>query len=131
MDKKSKLFALAALGLVMGTMGTMEAAEAPSTCVAPTPDQTQNLFSKLDSAHLQMFNSMSCEGQKLTMQLANQTCAGQNGCKGLNSCKTDHNACKGQGSCKGTSKGPFTNKNDAVEVAQKHMAEQRMNSMSQ
>lgn len=131
MNNKSKLTTLAALGLVTGTMGTVEAAGPSSTCVAPTSNQTKSLFSQLDPTHQQMFNSMDCEGQNLALQLANQSCKGKNSCAGLNSCKSQQNSCKGQGSCKGTATGPFTNKNDAVEVAEKHMAEKRMNSMGQ
>jgi hypothetical protein len=133
MGNKTKLATLAALGLVAGAMGTIEAANSSSiSCVAPSSDQINKLFPQVDQAHQQTFNSLDCQTQNLALQLANQTCQGKNSCKGLNSCKTNNqNSCAGQGGCKGTSKGPFTDKNQAIDVAKKYMAEKRMNSMGQ
>jgi len=132
MKNKSTLTTLAAMGLAVGAMGNLEAANISSTtCVAPSQSQINTLFAQLDPMHQQMFNSMDCEGQNLALQLATQTCKGKNSCKGLNSCKTNQNSCAGQSSCKGTSPGSFTDKNKAIEVAQKHMAQKRMNSMEQ
>lgn len=83
------------------------------------------LLAQLSPEGKQAFLSMDAEGRQLALTLANQSCSGKNGCKGLNSCKTDKNACMGLGGCKGTSKGPFADKNDSVKVAAKHMAEKR------
>lgn len=71
------------------------------------------------------FDGLSSEGKALALKLANQTCQGKNDCKGLNSCKTAENSCAGTGACKGTTPGPFTDKNKAVKVAAKKMAEKR------
>lgn len=131
MSKNVKLTTLAALGLVACSMGSVEGAEEQTTCVAPKPDATRKLLAQLDNAHAQMFNSMDCEGQNLAMQLANQSCKGKNACKGLNACKTKANTCAGLGACKGKGPGPFKDKNKAIEVASKHMAEKRMSSMGQ
>lgn len=133
MKKKSKLAAVAALGLVACSMATAEAQQHPSeqTCTPVKPADKNKLLSQLDNAHAQMFNSMDCEGQNLAMQLANQSCKGKNSCKGLNSCKTNKNTCAGLGACKGHSPGPFKDKNKAVEVASKHMAEKRSNAMGE
>lgn len=130
MKKKSKLATIAALGLVACSMGQVEAQEAPSTeCVPPKPADKNKLLSQLDNTHAQMYNSMDCEGQNLAMQLAHQGCKGKNACKGLNSCKSKKSSCAGLGGCKGTSKGPFTDKNKAVEVANMYMAKKRQAAM--
>lgn len=134
MQKKSKLTALAALGLVACSMASAEAQEqqqSEQTCTPIKPADKNKLLSQLDNAHANMFNSMDCEGQNMAMKLAQQSCKGKNSCKGLNSCSTKKNACAGLGACKGTSKGPFKDKNKAIEVASKHMAEKRAASMGQ
>lgn len=98
-----------------------------STSSQPSQQFTeQTLPSKLNPAARAAFERMSPEGKTMALKLANQSCKGQNDCKGLNSCRTDKNSCAGMGSCKGTSKGPFDDKNTAVTVAAKAMAEKRM-----
>jgi hypothetical protein len=116
----SKLSSLAALGLIAGAMG-----EAHAACQPPSSSQMSSLFNQLDQDHQHMYSSMNCEGQSLAMQLAMQSCKGKNSCKGMNSCATASNKCAGQGGCKGQSKGPFKDKNQAVEVAKKVMANKR------
>lgn len=128
-DKKIQLVSLAIMGLVAGTMAPIQV-QAAQTCVSPSAASVQKLFTKLDAAHQQIYNSMDCEGKNLAIKLAEQSCKGKNTCKGLNSCKTDKNSCAGQGSCAGTSKGPFTDKNQAIDVASKHMADKRKVSMN-
>jgi hypothetical protein len=128
-DKKIQLVSLAIMGLVAGTMAPIQV-QAAQTCQDPSAAQMQRLFTKLDASHQKTFNSMDCEGKNLAVKLAEQSCKGKNTCKGLNSCKTDKNSCAGLGSCAGTSKGPFTDKNIAIDVAQKHMAEKRKVSMN-
>lgn len=123
LDKKNTLCSLIAMGLVAGGMSTAHAA-----CQSPSSTQTQTLFSQINQSHQDMYNSMDCDGQNMAVKLAQQSCAGKNGCKGQNSCKTKDNSCAGQGSCKGKSSGPFEDKNKAVDVANK-MYQKRMNSM--
>ena len=131
-NKKIKLSSLAAFGLIAGTMGTVGAAAVnpSSECVAPTSEQIEGLFSQLDQAHQDMFNSISCEAQNVALKLAEQK-SGPNTCKGLNACKGSQNDCKGKSSCKGKALGVFKNKNEAIEVAKQasEQAEKRMNSM--
>ncbi len=134
MNKKSKLTAVAALGLVACSVVNAQPKTADKSgvsCVLPKPADKNKLLSQLDDQHAQMYNSMDCEGQNLAMQLANQSCKGKNSCKGLNACATKQNSCAGLGACKGKGKGPFTDKNKAVEVANKHMSEKRMNAIGQ
>lgn len=116
MDSKLKLSALAALGLLAGSMNQAHAA-----CTPPSTAEMNTLFSQLDAEHQAMFNAMSCEGKNLAMKMANQSCKGKNSCKGMNSCKTAKNSCAGQGACKGVTPGPFTDKNEAIEMANKRM----------
>lgn len=126
MYNTGKLSALAAIGLVAGAMGSVDAASTtPTQCVAPTAMQVQALMQQLDGSHKAMFNLLDCTAQNLAIQMANQTCKGKNSCKGLNACKTDSNDCAGAGGCKGTGKGPFMDKNVAVNVAAMRMLEKR------
>jgi hypothetical protein len=127
MKKYKTLKSLAALGLIAGAMGTVEGAEAPATtaCVAPAADKVDALFKQIDAAHQAMFKTADCETQNLMLQLANQSCKAKNSCAGLNSCKSEKNSCAGLGACAGTSPGPFKDKNQALDVASKHMAKKR------
>lgn len=93
-----------------------------STQTMMTEDE---LMSKLNDQGKAMFRSLSPEGKALALKLAGQSCKGHNDCKGLNSCKSDKNACAGQGGCKGQSQCSFKDKNMAVKVAAKKMAEKR------
>lgn len=87
---------------------------------------TENeLMSQLNEDGKATYRSLDSEGKALALKLASQDCKGKNDCKGLNSCRTDEHSCAGQGSCRGTSKGPFSDKNNAVKLASKKMAEKR------
>lgn len=72
-----------------------------------------------------LYNSLTPEGKALARFVASQRCNGSNECKGLNACQTDTNKCAGEGKCKGTSKCAFSDKNLAVKVVAKKMAEKR------
>lgn len=130
--KKRNFKKLALLGLAGGacllTAGceTKADGEAKDSQVASSEQLSQDaLVNLLDAKTKRIFDSLDPEGKALALQLANQSCKGKNSCKGLNSCASDKNSCAGNGSCKGTSKGPFTDKNKAVQVAAKKMAEKR------
>lgn len=130
--KRSDLKKLAMMGLLAGmacSCGVDNSRGASSSnysdvAEADTMDE-QELMAKLDDNGKRLYSSLSPEGKKLALQLANQSCKGKNTCAGLNSCATQEHSCMGKGTCKGTSKGPFTNKNDAVKVAAMHMAQKR------
>lgn len=124
-NKYVKLSSLAALSLVTGAMS-----QGCAKCTEPSSEQTQQMMSQLDRSHQKMYNSMDCEGKNMAMRMVNQSCAGQNSCAGENSCAGANNSCAGMGSCKGTSKGPFTDKNKAVEMANKKMMMKRSGSMN-
>lgn len=83
------------------------------------------LLLELNDEATKLYNSLSPEGKALAREVASQRCNGTNDCKGLNACQTEHNKCAGQGSCKGTSKCAFSDKNLAVKVVAKKMAEKR------
>jgi hypothetical protein len=144
MKKKSNLKKLALMGMAGGVLLAQAQADAGQpqnnnyyrgnqyyTADTMSPSMKEgtmsedDLMSQINSSSKAMYQSMNKEGKDLALKLANQSCKGKNDCKGLNSCKTEDNACAGQGGCRGTSKGPFTDKNVAVKVAAKHMAEKR------
>jgi hypothetical protein len=83
------------------------------------------LMSQLNSQGKATFQSLSPEGKKLALKLANGDCKAHNECKGLNSCKSDKNDCAGKGGCRGQGNGKFKDKNQAVKVAAMKMAEKR------
>jgi len=101
-----------------------QVAEADQHATPPTLNEA-DLLSKLNAQGKATYNSLTPEGKKLALQLANAECKGKNSCKGLNSCKSDKNECAGKGGCKGQSVGPFKDKNLAVKVAASKMAEKR------
>ncbi len=130
--KKSDLKKIALLGLTAGLVCSCSEAggENPrnGTNAHATVKMTeQDLMTKLDDNGRRIFSTLSPEGKDLALQLASQSCKGQNSCAGLNSCKTADHSCAGLGSCKGTSPGPFQDKNDAVKAAAKKMAQKRQN----
>lgn len=132
MKHKPTLVALAAIGLVAGSVGLVMAAQAPAkTCEALTQSEISAIFAKIDKEHQEKFKALDCEGQHLAMMWINQSCKGKNSCKGLNTCKSDTNSCAGKGSCKGTSPGPFKDKNEAVDKAADAMADKRMKAQDQ
>lgn len=122
--KKLALLGLAS-GLVAANTAFGDAPQNNKTMMQQAPMTEDQLMSQLSPEGKAMYQSLDAEGKKLALQLANQGCKGQNTCKGLNSCKTDKNSCMGLGGCKGTSPGPFKDKNDAVKMAAKKMAEKR------
>ncbi len=83
------------------------------------------LVGQLNATGLKLYMSLDDEGKALARKVASQLCNGTNDCKGLNSCKTDQNNCAGQGSCRGKTKCAIGDKNLAVKLAAKHMAEKR------
>lgn len=131
--KKSDLKKLALLGLTAGLVCSCSEAGGENSKNGTSSHATilteQELVNKLDDNGKRLFSSLSPEGKSLALQLASQSCKGQNTCAGLNSCKTSEHSCAGQGGCKGTSPGPFKDKNEAVKVAAKKMAEKRQDAM--
>ena len=79
----------------------------------------------LDDRHKALYESLDEEHQALAQRMAAMTCAGQNECAGLNSCKGPNNECAGMGSCKGQGGCGFKDKNMVVRLAAKHMRDRR------
>lgn len=87
----------------------------------------QDLRSQLNPETKDLYDSLSPDGKKLALQMANQKCNHQNSCKGQGACKGEGHDCAGKNGCAGKGKGPFTDKNQAVKVAA--MKEKRMTSL--
>ena len=68
---------------------------------------------------------MPPEAQALAVRVAQQTCSGLNECKGLSCCKSDSHSCAGLNDCKGQGACACSNKNLAIKLVEKHMAEKR------
>lgn len=80
---------------------------------------------ELNEEGTKAFDSLSPEGKKLALDIASRSCAGTNDCKGQNACASEKNKCLGQGSCKGKTVCGISDKNTAVKMATKIMAEKR------
>jgi hypothetical protein len=84
-----------------------------------------DLLLELNEESAELYRSLSSEGRKLALKLASRSCNNMNDCKGENACATDKNKCAGKGNCKGQTKCAFSDKNLAIKVAAKKMAEKR------
>ena len=139
--KKRNFYKFALLGIAAGVLlngQTFAANEKPSTDKTTPHDPNDGnvgyhlmtedeLLLELNDDSIKLYNSLSPEGKALARFVASQRCNGSNMCKGLNACKTDKNECAGQGACKGKSKCAVSDKNLAVKIAAKKMAEKRNN----
>lgn len=85
----------------------------------------QDLLLQLDPDGIKAYKNLDEEGKKLARQIASNRCNGTNPCAGYNACQTDKNDCAGKGSCKGQGKCAFSDKNLAVKIVAKKMAEKR------
>jgi hypothetical protein len=93
--------------------------------IAFRPLTEDDLLLELNQESADLYKSLSPEGQQLALKLASRSCNGLNDCKGENACQTKDNKCAGQGKCRGLTKCAFSDKNYAVKVAVKLMAEKR------
>lgn len=88
------------------------------------------LLVELSEEGAKQYQALTPEGKTLAIKLASQRCGGTNSCKGQNACKTDTNDCAGMGGCKGQSKCALSDKDLAVKIASKLMAEKRAASLN-
>ena len=87
---------------------------------------TENeLLLHLNQKGRKLYDNLSPEGKELARQVSSRRCNNANECKGLNACKTDDNECAGKGNCKGLTKCSFGDKNLAIKLVAKKMAEKR------
>lgn len=129
--KKKNLASLAFIGLSSGLLITYPLLSEDSS----TDPNSENvgyhlmtedeLFSLLNAKGRALYKSLSPEGKKLALETASARCNGTNQCKGLNACRTDKNDCAGQGACQGQGKCALSDKNLAVKLVAKKMAEKR------
>ena len=128
--KTATFCSLATLGLMLGSMGQIEA-----KCTPPTAQQKSELFNEIDERHQQMYNDMDCEGQNQAINLAQQMvsryeCPYNNNNSGSNQGMGPRGRGQGQGMGKGQGKGMMgqgmgqgsstsqaSDKNSAVNVA--------------
>ncbi|WP_154017929.1 hypothetical protein [Candidatus Protochlamydia phocaeensis] len=89
------------------------------------PMTEDDLLLELNQEGAELYKSLSPEGQQLALKLASRACNGMNDCRGENACATDKNKCAGLGQCKALTKCAFSDKNLAIKVAAKKMANKR------
>lgn len=127
--KKLNLSALIAMGLVgnLYAASTYEVADPSHGNMGYKLMTEDELALELNQEGWNLFKSLSPEGKRLALEVASRRCGATNSCKGLNACATDKNNCAGQGSCKGQTKCSLSDKNLAVRLVAKKMAEKRNN----
>ena len=81
----------------------------------------------LNKKSRELFDSLDPAGKTLAIQVASGRCDGTNLCAGLNACESPTNSCAGQSTCKGKGKCAFANKNLAIQLVAKKIAEKRKN----
>ena len=87
------------------------------------------LLLELNDDGYNQYMTLTPEGKAVAREIASQRCAGTNECKGRGACKTEKNDCAGKNSCKGESKCGISDKNLAVELADKVMAAKRADAL--
>lgn len=86
-----------------------------------------SLTPELSKSGHYFYDQFDRDGQALAYTLVQQECKGKNNCRGMNSCKLEGiNHCAGLAQCKGKGNGYFEDKNLAIKVAAKLMAERRL-----
>lgn len=123
-DKQAALFGIVGT-LLTGYTFADETSASSQEMVEQKPMDESAFVEKLSANAKRIYEAIDPEGQKISLQIANQSCAGKNVCRGFNACKTQTNSCAGLGSCKGTTVGPTTNPDHAVQAAAIKMAQKR------
>lgn len=131
---------IAILGLTAGCVAVnpLLAADATATKPAATTTDDPNagnmgyhlltedeLLLDLNDEGYKLYMTLTPEGKALAREVASTRCNGSNACAGLNACASDKNKCLGQGACKGQSKCAISDKNLAVKLVAKKMADKR------
>lgn len=142
MDKQPKLKYLMMTGAAAGILFSLQASSKQSDeansdfmeLVARTggnitfrPMTEDELMLQLNEEGAHLYRSLTPEGKKLALSVASRSCNGTNECKGLNACATDKNKCAGKGNCKGQTKCAVSDRNLAVKIAARKIAEKRAN----
>jgi hypothetical protein len=146
--KKNSFKNLACLGIASGlcVVQSMDAAVVDAKAKATDPKakeaydpNSQNLgyhlyteeelLTELNDEGSKLYMSLTPEGKQVAREIASQLCNGTNGCKGRGACKTEKHDCAGKNACKGESKCAVSDKNLAVQLASKIMAEKRADAL--
>lgn len=136
MNRSFKKRALCGLMAGFCTLYALQAGATPPAGTSTTEDpnagnlgyhiMTEDEFLlDLNDEGYKLYMSLSPDGKVLAREVASSRCNGANQCSGLNACATDKNECAGKGTCKGTSKCAISDKNLAVKLVAKKMAEKR------
>jgi hypothetical protein len=133
--KNNNLKKIAILGLITGLFGaTLSATDKDDKTTSDDANYEnegyhlmteEELIGNLNAPTKKIYDSLSPEGKKLALEVASQRCNGTNSCRGLNACRTTKNDCAGKGSCRGQTKCAIADKNLAVKLVAKKMAEKR------
>jgi hypothetical protein len=85
------------------------------------------LILELNPEGVALYKSLDPEGKLLARKVASTMCNGMGECKGLGACKSSKNSCVGKNECKGQNVCAHSDKNVAVKLVAKKMAEKRAN----
>ena len=143
--KKNALKKLALCGIVSGicvvqaaeAAAVQEKAPAPKTAKTYSYDPNdgnlgyhlmteEELLLDLNDDGYKQYMALTPEGKAVAREIASTRCAGTNDCKGKG---IDPKSCAGKNDCKGKGKCGLSDKNVAVELATKIMAEKRADAL--
>jgi len=88
------------------------------------PDM-QAFFTSLSSDSQNKFMQLDAQHKMMAIEMAMQTCSGQNKCSGMGGCNTSQHECAGKNSCKGQGGNPVKDPNKAIEAQYKNQMNQR------
>ncbi len=130
--KKNDLAKLAMIGISAGLMvGGCQQKNGPDRNKASADEQMspdmQSYYNSLSSDAQKKFMELDAQHKMMAVEMAHQSCKGQNKCAGMGGCGTVDHKCAGQNSCKGQGGNPVKDASKAVEVQYKNQMDQRQN----
>lgn len=125
-------------GLIVANHATLEGADLPKDKTDTKTDPNagnmnwhlmteKELLLQLNEEGIAQYNSLTPEGKQLAREVASAMCNGTNKCKGLGACATDKHTCAGKNDCEAQGKCAIADKNLAVDLVAKKMAQKRAN----
>ena len=129
--KKNDLAMLAMIGISAGLMVGGCQKNGPDRNKASAGEQMspdmQSYYNSLSSDAQKKFMELDAQHKMMAVEMAHQSCKGQNKCAGMGGCGTPDHKCAGQNSCKGQGGVPIKEASKAVEVQYKNQMNQRQN----
>jgi hypothetical protein len=88
----------------------------------------QSYYNSLSPDAQQKFMQLDAQHKMMAVEMAQQTCSGQNKCASMGGCATSQHQCAGKNGCQGQGGAPVRDPNKAVEVQYNNQMLQRQKS---